>query len=244
MKDYSYVFNAHPAYIESMYKNYQQDPASVDDGWRLFFDGFEFSSNGHGKSDHEGQTLDKNLSIKEFGVMSIIHGFRSRGHLLSTTNPLKARKDRKPHLALSDYALDESDLDKTFLAGEEIGLKNATLAQIIDQLNVIYCGNLGVEYAHIENWEKRMWMREKIETRAFDGGYGLSLEQKKQILKKLNGAVIFEKFLHTKYVGQKRFSLEGGETTIAALDAIISKATSGKVEEVVMAMAHRGRLNV
>jgi len=244
MKDYSYVFNAHPGYIESMYKNFQQDPSSVDDGWRLFFDGFEFSNTGHGVSDNSGQNLDKNLSEKEFGVMSLIHGFRSRGHLLSTTNPLKPRKDRHPHLDLSDYALDESDLNKIFLAGEEIGLKNATLAQILDKLREIYCGNLGVEYAHIENREKRMWLREKLENRVFDGSYGLNQEKKKQILNKLNGAVIFEKFLHTKYVGQKRFSLEGGETTIAALDAIISKATEGKVEEVVMAMAHRGRLNV
>ncbi len=245
MKDYSYVFNAHPAFIESMYHNYQQDPTSVDEGWRLFFDGFEFSQNGHGVSDNEGQVAEKkHFSQKEFGVMSIIHGFRSRGHLLSTTNPLKARKDRHPHLDLADYGLEEADLQNVFFAGEEIGLKNATLAQILDKLRLIYCGNLGVEYAHIENREKRMWMREKIENRVFDGCYGLSAAKKKQILNKLNGAVIFEKFLHTKYVGQKRFSLEGGETTIAALDAIISKGAEGSVEEVVMAMAHRGRLNV
>ena len=244
MKDYSYVFNAHPSFIESMYKNYQQDPASVDDGWRLFFDGFEFSGNGHSDSASMSDSLDQNLSEKEFGVMSIIHGFRSRGHLLSTTNPLKPRRDRKPHLDLADYQLNDDDLERVFLAGKEIGLQNATLAQILDRLKVIYCGNLGVEYAHIENREKRMWMRDKIENRIFDNSYGLPLEKKKQILSKLNGAVIFEKFLHTKYVGQKRFSLEGGETTIAALDAIIHKATEDKVEEVVMAMAHRGRLNV
>jgi 2-oxoglutarate dehydrogenase E1 component len=243
MKDYSYVYNAHPSYIESMYKNYQQDPSSVDDGWRIFFDGFEFSGNGHSDTDGQ-QNLSANLSEKEFGVMSIIYGFRTRGHLLSTTNPLKPRKDRKPHLDLADHRLTEEDLNKVFLAGSEIGLKNATLAQILDRLRVIYCGNLGVEYAHIENREKRLWMREKIESRVLDGSYGLSLDKKKQILNKLNGAVIFEKFLHTKYVGQKRFSLEGGETTIAALDAIISKAAEDKVEEIVMAMAHRGRLNV
>lgn len=244
MKDYSYVFNAHPSFIESMYKNYQQDPTSVDDGWRLFFDGFEFSNNGHGVSDAEGQTLGKNLSEKEFGVMSLIHGFRSRGHLLSTTNPIKARKDRRPHLDLADYSLDESDMNKVFLAGEEIGLKNATLAEILDRLRKVYCRNIGIEYAHIENREKRMWMRDKLENRKVDGSFGIDKEKKLRILNKLNGAVIFEKFLHTKYVGQKRFSLEGGETTIVALDAIINKATDDKVEEVVMAMAHRGRLNV
>ena len=244
MKDYSYVFNAHPAYIESMYKSYQQDSMSVEEGWRVFFDGFEFSSKGHGISDSEIQADNVRLALKEFGVMSIIHGFRSRGHLLATTNPLKPRKDRQPHLELSDYALEESDLQKIFVAGEEIGIKNASLDQILDKLRTIYCGNLGIEYAHIENREKRMWMREKIEFRNFEGSYGLSIEKKNQILQKLNGAVIFEKFLHTKYVGQKRFSLEGGETTIAALDAMINAAADDKVVEVVIGMAHRGRLNV
>lgn len=243
MKDYSYVYNAHPAYIESIYKNYQHDPSSVDDGWRLFFEGFEFSGNGNGHADAKPQ-LTSNLSEKEFGVMSIIYGFRSRGHLLSTTNPLKPRKDRKPHLDLRDHHLTEEDLNKVFLAGNELGMQNATLSQILDRLRLVYCGNLGVEYGHIENREKRLWMRDKIENRVFDGSYGLSIEKKKRILDKLNGAVIFEKFLHTKYVGQKRFSLEGGETTIAALDAIITKAAEDKVEEIVMAMAHRGRLNV
>lgn len=243
MKDYSYIFNAHPSYIESMYKNYVQNPSNVDEGWRLFFDGFEFGSTDKNVQESSPNALT-NPSEKEFGVMSLIHGYRSRGHLLSTTNPLKPRKDRKPYLALTDYHLGEDDLHKVFMAGEEIGLKNATLDQIVERLKAIYCGNIGFEYAHIENREKRMWLRDKIENRIFDGCYGLTSAKKKQILNKLNGAVIFEKFLHTKYVGQKRFSLEGGETTIAALDAIISKATEGKVEEIVMAMAHRGRLNV
>lgn len=243
MKDYSYIFNAHPSYIESIYQNYQQDPSQIDDGWRLFFDGFEFNKNGdHQNGIQNGHAA--NLSQKEFGVMSIIHGFRSRGHLLATTNPIKPRKDRSPHLDLPDYGLEESDLSKVFVAGEEIGLKNASLTEILEKLKTLYCGNLGIEYAHIENTEKRMWMRDKIEKRILDNSYGLDLEKKKRILSKLNDAVIFEKFLHTKYVGQKRFSLEGGETTIAALDVIINKASSDKVEEVIVAMAHRGRLNV
>jgi 2-oxoglutarate dehydrogenase E1 component len=242
MKDYSYVFNAHPAYIESMYKNYKQDPRSVDEGWRIFFDGFDFNLNGN--SSTEVGHITEGISEKEFGVMAIIHGFRDRGHLLSTTNPIKSRKDRKPHLDLADYNLDQSDLDKVFLAGEEIGLKNATLQQILNRLHEIYSGHIGFEYNHILDREKRMWLRDKIENRINDGSFGISHNQKLNILTQLNGAVIFEKFLHTKYVGQKRFSLEGGETTIAALDAIIQKAAEGTVEEVVMAMAHRGRLNI
>ena len=241
MTDYSYVFNAHPSFIEDMYLKYQSDPNSLDQIWRTFFEGFEFGSNGNGSV---AKALESSDVLKEFGVLSIIHGFRSRGHLLSTTNPIRSRRDRAPHLELADYNLSETDLTKVFVAGEEIGMKNATLQQIIDKLRVIYCGNLGVEYAHIENKKKRMWMRDKIEGRNLEPDFGLSIEKKKRILEKLNGAVMFEKFLHTKYVGQKRFSLEGGETTIAALDAIINKASANNVEEVVIGMAHRGRLNV
>lgn len=240
MKDYSYIYNAHPSYIEEMYRNYQSDAASVDSGWRTFFEGFEFA--GHAEGGVPGAAAED--VTKEFGVMSLIHGFRSRGHLLATTNPIRERKDRKPHLQLSDYALSEADMDTVFQAGQELGLQNGTLRQILDRLYQVYTSNIGIEYAHIENREKRMWLREKIESTQAKGGYGLSLDKKKRILEKLNGAVMFEKFLHTKYVGQKRFSLEGGETTIAALDAVISAASADKVEEVLIGMAHRGRLNV
>jgi len=244
MKDYSYIYNAHPTYIEKMYKEYQQSPEGVDAGWRTFFEGFEFASGANGEPSSDGPADGGSGVTKEFGVMSLIHGFRSRGHLLATTNPIRKRKDRKPHLDLSDYGLSEADMNATFAAGKEIGLQNATLKQILDRLYLLYTGNIGIEYAHIENREKRMWLREKIETMNLEGGFGLSLDKKKRILEKLNGAVMFEKFLHTKYVGQKRFSLEGGETTIAALDAVISAASSDKVEEVLIGMAHRGRLNV
>lgn len=245
MKDYSYVFNAHPSFIDEMYQKYEKDAQSVEEGWRLFFEGFEF---GDRKGGTNGAAVLNGSSAtnaeKEFGVFSIIHGFRSRGHLLSTTNPIRERRDRKPHLNLSDYKLDESDLDKRFQAGEELGLGHATLSEIIERCKKIYAGNIGFEYAHIENREKRMWLRDKIENRDLSDSYGLSIQKKKRILDKLNGAVIFEKFLHTKYIGQKRFSLEGGESTIAALDAIINKASDDTVEEVILGMAHRGRLNV
>ncbi len=241
MADYSYVFNAHPAFIEDMYGKYKSDPDQVDQAWRTFFEGFDFGANGNGAVDH---AISSTNSTKEFGVLSIIHGFRTRGHLLSTTNPIRTRRDRAPHLSLSDYNLEETDLNKVFEAGAEIGMKDATLQQILDRLQFLYCGNMGVEYAHIENKEKRMWLRDKLENRSLETDFGLPLEKKKRILQKLNGAVIFERFLHTKYVGQKRFSLEGGETTIAALDAIINKGAEDRVEEFVFGMAHRGRLNV
>ncbi|NNE29862.1 MAG: 2-oxoglutarate dehydrogenase E1 component, partial [Saprospiraceae bacterium] len=247
MSDYSYVFNAHPSFIDQIYQKYLADPSSVEDGWRAFFQGFDFGNKPNGKSNGSTSGVSAGLNqevAKEFGVLSIIHGFRSRGHLLSTTNPIRERRDRKPHLSLSDYGLEESDISRVFLAGEEVGLKNATLGDTLDHLKKIYCGNIGYEIAHIEDRKKRAWLRDKIENRKLDSSYGLSLEKRKRILEKLNGAVIFEKFLHTKYIGQKRFSLEGGESTIAALDAIINMAVGEKVEEVVIGMAHRGRLNV
>jgi 2-oxoglutarate dehydrogenase E1 component len=249
MKDFSHVFNAHPQYIDALYQSYQKDPLSVDQGWRLFFEGFEFGQGGNGHAEKETLTGTAPLSdaIKEFGVMSIIHGFRSRGHLLSTTNPIRQRKDRRPHLDLADYNLSEEDLGKTFKAGIEIGMSESTLADILQRLRLIYCGDIGFEYAHIENRQKRMWLKEKIENRPgllTSDDYGLDITTKKRILEKLNGAVVFERFLHTKYVGQKRFSLEGGETTIPALDAILEVGASMGVEEFIFGMAHRGRLNV
>ncbi|MDX1683946.1 MAG: 2-oxoglutarate dehydrogenase E1 component [Saprospiraceae bacterium] len=243
MKDYSYVFNAHPDFIENLYRKYQASPDSVEEGWRTFFKGFDFARNGVSETAIETSETGEDIS-KEFGVFSIINGFRSRGHLLSTTNPIRERRDRRPHLDLSDYNLSEEDLDKVFVAGQEIGLENATLKEILDRLHKIYSGNIGFEYAHIEDREKRNWLKDQIENRSLDDDYGLDLETKRRILEKLNGAVVFEKFLHTKYVGQKRFSLEGGETTIAALDAMINEAVDADVKEVVIGMAHRGRLNV
>ncbi|MEP6647326.1 MAG: thiamine pyrophosphate-dependent enzyme, partial [Saprospiraceae bacterium] len=249
MNDYSHVFNAHPQYIEALYKSFQKDPTSIDQGWRVFFEGFEFAQNENG---HPTEQVGKSTSalvdpIKEFGVMSIINGFRNRGHLLSTTNPIRQRKDRHPHLDLADYSLSDDDLGKVFQAGIEVGMNDAKLEDILHRLKIIFCGNIGFEYAHIENREKRMWLSEKIEKRKIkeeNDDYGLSLETKKRILEKLNGAVVFEKFLNTKYVGQKRFSLEGGESTIPALDAIIQTASAAGVEEFIFGMSHRGRLNV
>lgn len=249
MKDFSHIFNAHPQYIDALYRAYQENPEGTDPGWRLFFEGFEFAQSGNGQSKSLAAPSDVPVTdaLKEFGVMSIIHGFRNRGHLLSTTNPIRERRDRRPHLDLADYNLSDKDLDQPFQAGMEIGLPNATLSEILQHLRLIYCGHIGFEYAHIENWEKRMWLKDKIENRnalASGDDYGLDLKTKKRILEKLNGAVVFERFLHTKYVGQKRFSLEGGETTIPALDTMIQTGAAMGVEEFIFGMAHRGRLNV
>jgi len=241
MSNLSYIFNAHPEYIDSMYQTYRNNPEGVDTGWRAFFEGFDFSE----KSSLNGSTATSPEKVeKELGIMKLIYAYRRRGHLLSTTNPIRTRKDRKPKLDLADYNLSETDLDTYFEAGKIIGLERSTLRTIMDRLHLVYAGNVGFEFMHIENQEQRHWLRQQIELRNIEESYGLSLDKKKQILDKLNGAVIFERFLHTKYVGQKRFSLEGGETTIPAIDAMINKSAEYGVEEVVIGMAHRGRLNV
>ena len=244
MKDNSAVFNAHPQYIDSMYQSWLANPQSVDTDWAAFFRGFDFAIQ---SADVVAPLAgDGDLLHKEFAVIGLIHGYRDRGHTLSTTNPLKPRKDRKPRLSLADYGLTEADLDLHFAAGFELEMPNATLRDIITRLQAIYCGNIGFESTHVFDKGKRQWLRERIEHRNLAPDFGFSAEKKKRIFEKINGAVGFEQFLATKFVGQKRFGLEGGESTIAALDAMINKAAESEVpiEEVVIGMAHRGRLNV
>jgi len=243
MKDFSAVMNAHPSYIENLYQSYLQNPDSIDESWKSFFLGFDLAkSNGIAVEKNLVTTSQTPFSVKELSVYNLIDAYRHRGHLLSHTNPIRKRRDRKPFLQLSDFGLSDHDLKSKFIAGESIGLKNASLEDIHQQLQKIYCGTIGFEYSHIEDNERRMWLRDKIENMHQQRHFDIS--KKKRILEKLNDAVIFEKFLHTKYVGQKRFSLEGGESTIAALDAIINLGSEQQVEEFVIGMAHRGRLNV
>ncbi len=227
-----------------MYEKYQQDPQLVEESWRSFFRGFDYAHATNGHSEPGATALSPEAMSKEFQVLSLIKAFRNRGHLLSTTNPIRQRRDRKPNLHLEDFGLSDADMDTLFQAGQECGLRNATLRQIIDHMRSVYCGNIGFEYHHIRDRGKRRWLRERIEAHDPVNNYDIPIEKKRRILEKLNGAVIFERFLHTKYIGQKRFSLEGGENTIVSLDGIINAAADDKVEEVVIGMAHRGRLNV
>jgi len=242
MSNYSFLSNAHPSYIENMYQQYIQNPDSVDVGWRQFFAGFDYAEQSNNNLPVATTIIDI-AGSKEFNVLSLIQGYRERGHLISTTNPIRKRIDRKPALSLSDYDLNESDLDKKFVAGNEIGLANASLREILDRLLKIYCGNIGFEFSQVATKEERIWLKDKIENRNPDD-YGFSVNKKRRILEKLNGAVGLEEFLAKKYGPTKRFGLEGGESTIAGLDAIITAASGHNVEEVIIGMAHRGRLNV
>ncbi len=256
MDKYSYIANSDGAYIEELYNSYKQDPTSVDGGWQKFFEGFDFYQkyplNGHsngaatksapeaGKTD--STPVDASRIQKEMEVVHLIRGYRSRGHLLARTNPIRERLDRNPRLNLADFKLSDADLDTVFEAGTEVFGRPATLREIVDSLKTIYTREIGFEYLYIRDREQKNWLREKIEKEALNMNF--SIDEKKHILSKLNEAVVFENFLHTKYIGQKRFSLEGGETTIPALDAMINKAGEMGVVEVMIGMAHRGRLNV
>jgi 2-oxoglutarate dehydrogenase E1 component len=246
MKDFSYITHSHPAYIESLYQDFVQNPESIDPEYRKFFEGFDFAltnaTNGHAAAvPAEGKAVDTAQLSKEFAVYSLILAYRKKAHLVAKTNPIRERKDRGANLDLKYFGLTEADLQQKFSAGQFIGLGSASLHQIVDKLQKIYCGHVGVEYQYIVDQQRLEWLQQEIETTLQNP---VPLDQKKRILDKLNQGVIFEKFLHTKYVGQKRFSLEGGETTIAALDAILTVAADNGVQEAVIGMAHRGRLNV
>lgn len=255
MDKFTYIANAHVSYIDELYAAYKLDASSIDPSWKEFFDGFDFalshSSEGLGQSFPSGEAKSTALSgtimeveslPQEIRVRAMIHAYRSRAHLRSKTNPVRARRDRKPLIDPDNFGLGEGDMATVFEAGKEIGIGPASLSQIVQALKTIYEGPMGFEFLYIRNAEMLDWFKSKIEKEAL--AFSPSYEEKKRVLSKLNQAVVFENFLHTKYLGQKRFSLEGGESTIPFLDAVINTAAQHGVEEVMIGMAHRGRLNV
>ncbi|WP_026763098.1 2-oxoglutarate dehydrogenase E1 component [Sediminibacterium salmoneum] len=244
MKDFSYITHSHPAFIESLYKDFLTDPSLVDPDLRKFFEGFDFAVNGNYRA---GQAAPGSVDtgsidwMQEIKVYRLILGYRNKGHLVAKTNPIRTRKDRGANLDLGFFGLSEADLNTVFQAGNLIGLGPAPLKQILAHLQNAYANHVGIEFKYISDQKKVDFLTAEMEKHF---AQPLPLQKKQRILEKLNQGVMFEKFLHTKYIGQKRFSLEGGETTIAALDAIINTAANQEVKEVVIGMAHRGRLNV
>ena len=239
MDNYSFLNAAHTAYFSELYDQYLKEPDLVEPSWRAFFQGFDFGmENGQFA---EGVEEVPESVIKEFQVIKLIDAYRTRGHLFTKTNPVRDRRKYSPTLDIENFGLTEADLDMTFNAGSVMGIGPTTLAQIIAHLKAIYCDSIGVEYMYIRDPEKVNWIQQRLNIN--NNHPQFDANQKKHILHKLNQAVGFENFLHTKYVGQKRFSLEGGESLIPALDAVIESAAEQGVEEFVMGMAHRGRLN-
>lgn len=236
MDKFSFISNAEPSAIEHLYKQYLQNPSAVDATWRDFFAGFDFAV----RNFNQTEKIPENFS-KEMKVLALINAYRDRGHLFTRTNPVRERRKYTPTLDIENFGLTKEDLSTYFQAGEEIGIGRATLAQIIDRLKEIYCQSVGIDVDYIRKPEVVKWLRHHIERTPRKT---FSKEEKKHILARLNQATVFEQFLHKKYVGQKRFSLEGAESLIPALDYLIEQAAKGGVEEFVVGMAHRGRLNV
>jgi 2-oxoglutarate dehydrogenase E1 component len=248
MKDFQFITNAHPSYIENLYNDFTKDPGSIDVDMRKFFEGFDFAvshgvmTNGHTPLPTEKPAATTDAALhKEFAVYQLIEAYRHKGHLKARTNPIRERKDRAANLDLKYFGLSDADLSTAFEAGHFVGMGKAPLADILTHLQRCYTSHLGVEIGSLNDTPRIEWLTHAVEQTMMEP---LPLTQKKRILEKLNAGVMFEKFLHTKYIGQKRFSLEGGETTIPALDAIINTAATNGVKEVVIGMAHRGRLNV
>lgn len=245
MDRFSFLNAVHPSYIAELYDTYLQFPDNIEPSWRSFFQGFDFGIESGSLEllgiEGEGQVVPENV-LKEFRVVKLIDGYRTRGHLFTKTNPVRERRKYKPTLALENFGLADSDLDSYFEAGSILGLGKRPLREIVDHLDSIYCDSIGLEYMYIRDPEERKWIQNWINEN--DNHPKYNSEEKKYLLKKLNEALSFESFLHSKYVGQKRFSVEGVDAIIPGLDFLIQRGAEKGIQQFVVGMAHRGRLNV
>ncbi len=237
MDKFSYVGTSDVNAIEDLFQQYAKDPNSVDASWRDFFKGFEFAQTSY--TDKGG--IPENVA-KEFKVISLITGYRQRGHLFTKTNPVRHRRKYEPTLDIENFGLTEKDLDTVFQASNELGIGPAKLSDIIAHLQTTYCQSIGVEFLYMRDPKIIKWLQDRMEKSKNTPNY--SDAEKRTILKKLTQAVVFENFLATKYVGQKRFSLEGGEAVIPAMNALMEHGSELGIEDYIIGMPHRGRLNV
>ena len=242
MDKFSFLNAAHTGFIADLYDQYLINPDSVEPSWRSFFQGYDLANENYSLSDEETSIEVPQEVKKEFLVVDLINGYRTRGHLFTKTNPVRERRQYQPVLDIGNFGLTEKDLDKEFSAGDVLGLGRVKLSKIISHLKTIYCDSIGVEYMYMRNPEKLKWWQSRLNEN--DNHPNYSQDSKKYILSKLNQAVTFESFLQTKYVGQKRFSLEGGEALIPGISVALREAAENHgVKECVLGMAHRGRLN-
>ena len=247
MDKFSFLNAAHTAHFAQLYDEYLINPDRVEPSWRAFFQGFDFGMESAHEGDFEMNQAAAPVAIpenvqKEFQVVKLIDAYRTRGHLFTKTNPVRERRTYEPTLDLVNFGLSDADLNTDFDSGDLIGIGKTSLKNIIAHLEQVYCESIGVEYMYIRKPAEIKWIQNWLHKNNNQPNF--NKEEKTQILKKLNEAVSFESFLHTKYVGQKRFSLEGNESLIPALDALIENAADKGVDQFVLGMAHRGRLNV
>ncbi|MBQ0942488.1 2-oxoglutarate dehydrogenase E1 component [Ideonella sp. 4Y16] len=263
----SYLFGGNAPYVEEMYEAYLDNPGSVPDNWRAYFDALQHVPATDGTEARDvahapvvesfaqrakanafaakASSADLAVARKQVHVQSLIAAYRNVGARWADLDPLKRTERPKiPELEPAFYDLTESDMDISFSAANSYFSKaeNMTLREILQALRETYCGTLGVEFMHITDQTQKRWWQEKLESIRSKPSF--TPEKKKQILERLTAAEGLERFLHTKYVGQKRFSLEGGESFIAAMDEVVQRAGEQGVQEIVIGMAHRGRLNV
>jgi 2-oxoglutarate dehydrogenase E1 component len=228
--------------IEAEYRKWSENPASVDLNWHTFFAGAEFAGNGISEQ-VQNPSIPGDLRLQT-GVVRLLNWYRQGGHFQAHIDPLK-KEAPPPHplLQLETYGLSEADLDTTVDGSMYFGINGPVkLRELLKDLKDTYCGNIGVEFMHIDDLEKRLWLSRRMETTR--NNPTIPLTQKYRVLMTLHWAAYFEQYLHKKYIGQKRFSLEGGETLLPMLDAIVEMGPALGVKEVVIGMAHRGRLNV
>ena len=236
------------AFLEELYESWKSDASSVDPTWRAFFEGFELGCQLRPPA-RSGATAPNGGPTPEFGnvlpqarIYNLLFAYRALGHTLAHLDPLGLTPEENSDLALSTFRFSEADLDSIFDSGTLGGGGPRTLRDILTYLKQTYCDHIGVEFMHIMNFTIRRWLRDRMERSRNQPSF--TPAQQRRILEKVIAAESLERFLHTRYVGQKRFSLEGGETLIAALDSLLEACPASGVEEVVIGMAHRGRLNV
>jgi len=239
MDKFSQVGNQEITAIEELYSSYLIDPELVDSSWKNFFAGFEFARKNF--VDSKNFARDEKID-KEFAILNLIHGYRQRGHLFTKTNPVRSRRKYSPTLDIENFGLQKSDLDTIFKAGNSIGIGPSTLRAIIEHLEATYCQSIGVEYVYMRDPALIEWLKFKMELTRNSEVF--TPEMRNHIYYHLKLAVGFENFIHKKFVGQKRFSLEGGEALIPALDAVIEHGSELGIQDFVIGMSHRGRLNV
>ncbi|HEX8296396.1 MAG TPA: 2-oxoglutarate dehydrogenase E1 component [Chthoniobacteraceae bacterium] len=235
--------------LDQNYEQWRKDPESVDGTWAAFFEGFELGSVAFKKNGTNGAsapaptedpgTADAPLQTR---VDGLVYAYRTLGHTIAQLDPLSAERPQNPLLSLRELGFSEKDLDVTVSSKFYLGGQIMKLREMIASLEAIYCEHIGAEFMHIQNPRVRNWVRERIEGRA--EGFQVTPEVQKRILRQLVKVESFERFLHTKYQGQKRFSLEGAESLITALYGILENCPPRGVEEICMGMAHRGRLSV
>ena len=241
MDKFSFLNSAHTSLFAEMYDQYLQSPDTLEPSWKAFFQGFDFGMESANITVEERKfEVPENIK-KEFQVINLIDAYRKRGHLFTVTNPVRERRKYLPTLDIENFGLEAADLELVFSAGEVVGIGPDKLKNIIDHLKRIYCDSIGIEYMYIRDPNEVKWIQNHINVNGNHPNF--SKDEKLKILDSLNKAYTFENFLQKKYVGQKRFSLEGGESLIPAIDFLINIAADKGVEDVVMGMSHRGRLN-